>query len=72
MKNYSQVIEIYKGLVGGNATREEAIAEIDKSVDIKGMWNTAHDVYALDENRSCEDFAIAHMTAYNNAFGGKY
>lgn len=70
MKTYSQVVTIFQGLINnGNGTKEEAILAIDNSISLLGMFNAAKGVGALDENGSCEDFSIAHMTAYNNLTG---
>ena len=71
INTFEKVIEIYKGLVG-TEDFEEALWKLDADIDKFGMWNIAKGCNALDENKSCEDFSIAHMTAFNNTFGNKY
>lgn len=70
MTKLEKVIEKMIGL--GAVDRIDALCEISRSCDINGMWNTANTFCVLDENRSCEDFAIEFMTAYNNEVNYKY
>lgn len=56
----------------GAKNREQALVEIDKSISLSSMWCFARDFNLLDEERSCTDFAIEFMTAYNNEIEYKY
>ena len=71
MNSYEKVIEIY-GNIAGTTDRKRIVSLIDKSISVAGMWSVANSVDALDENRSCEDFSISHMTEYNKLFYHKY
>lgn len=71
MRSYEEVLDEVK-LIANIEDHAEAVSYLDSFIDLKCMWSIAYDFDALDENRSCEDFSIAHMTEYNKLFGKKY
>ena len=71
MNAFEKAIKIYKGLVGTDCF-EKALEQLDRDIELCGVWNIAHQMHLLSEDRDCEEFSIAHMTAYNKTFGLKY
>lgn len=65
-------IVIEKKIKLGCADRTAALVDIALSIETSDIWSFA-DIYGvLDERRSCEEFAIEFMTAYNNEIGFRY
>jgi len=56
----------------GSKDREDALEYIANTTTKFGMWGFAECVGILDEDRSCEEFGIAFMTAYNKEIGYRY
>lgn len=71
INSFEKVVEIYKGLIGTD-DYEVALERLDADIDKFGVWNIAKGVNAIQEDGSCTDFSIAHMTAFNDTFGTKY
>jgi len=56
----------------GTDDRRTNLIEIDKACNFTSQWQFAQLNNLLDKDRSCEEFAIEFMTAYNNEIGYKY
>ena len=58
--------------VTGKTDRHSLLCEIDRSIEILGLWNYANLNNLLDADRTCEEFSIEFMTAYNKEVSYKF
>ena len=69
---YQEIVDWYKAYTHVN-TDAEAVAYIDADIQKSSFYEFARGFYATDtESNSCEEFSVAHMTAFNNLVHQKY
>ena len=56
----------------GTTDRVTNLTEISKSCDLTSTWQFAQLFNLLDEDRSCETFAIEFMSAFNKEVYPKF
>jgi hypothetical protein len=69
---YEDIIRIHGGMMDRESSREEIVESVDRDIEIMGGFYQFAFAYNALNDTSCENFAIAHMSEYNNTFGPKY